>query len=347
VARRSGCPTSLFFQAQNEVFMQLRHAVASVAVTAALVPCALLTVSPAFADDAPGATPSATDTTGAATPTPTASATVSTEPSQTATPTGTPTPTATPSTTTPTPTATPSTDPTNGSNCKPSEDPQVDKNLSSTLHGLPSKIAAGSGWHPFTLHVANSSAASYKRVDFGVFAAQLSSDGWDENTDHLKLQYQDEATGSWHAVSLDENDYYAGYVGYSEIAGHSSLDIKLRLNVDAKAPAGEGYALAVGLYADDKGNCVIAGEDGYYEFRVLAAGSTAGGGNSQPTTGGEKPVPPKPAGDTDLTPGTTLAETGSSSTTPVIAATGGAVVLLGAGTLVALRRRGANRSAAH
>ncbi|MFC8368209.1 MULTISPECIES: hypothetical protein [unclassified Streptomyces] len=39
--------------------------------------------------------------------------------------------------------------------------------------------------------------------------------------------------------------------------------------------SGECFAISIGMYADDEGNCVYSGDDGYYEFDILAAGSTS------------------------------------------------------------------------
>ncbi|SEG42321.1 LPXTG-motif cell wall anchor domain-containing protein [Actinacidiphila yanglinensis] len=319
--------------------MKLRRAVVSVAATAALAPVALFaaTSASAAAGDTPSPTASATSTvttTPSATPTtdaPTAAPT-------TDAPTTPATPTTSPATTPATPTTGATTPPDDGTACDDSSDePQVDKNLTTTISGLPGKVAAGSGWHPFGLAVKNSSAKDYKRVDFALFAATVSAKDWNEDTSHLKVQFQNPDTGKWVAISLDENDPDANYLGYTEVKGHDSFTLKLRLNVDAKAPAGEGYVFGAGVYADDQGQCAISGGDNFYTFDVLAAGSASGGG-AVPTTGGEKPLPAKPAGDTELATGN-LAETGSSSALPTIAGVGGAVVVLGAGAVFLVRRR--------
>ncbi|MFC8388289.1 hypothetical protein [Streptomyces sp. NPDC057238] len=47
--------------------------------------------------------------------------------------------------------------------------------------------------------------------------------------------------------------------------------------------SGECFAISIGMYADDEGNCVYSGDDGYYEFDILAAGSTpADTGDAKP-----------------------------------------------------------------
>ncbi|NUS10619.1 MAG: LPXTG cell wall anchor domain-containing protein [Streptomyces sp.] len=210
--------------------------------------------------------------------------------------------------------------------------------MTTKVSGLPGKIAAGSGWHPFSMSVSNASGNDYKRVDFALFAATESAKNWNEDTSHLTLQFQNPDTGKWVDISLDENDPDAGYLGWTSVKAHESFTLKLRLDIDAKADAGKGYVLGFGVYADSKGECVLSGgDDNSYLFEVLAAGST-GGGSAQPDSGGQKPLPAKPAGDLQLTGGD-LAETGSSSMLPTIAIVGGVAVALGAGGMFVLRRR--------
>ncbi|MFF9453583.1 hypothetical protein [Streptomyces flaveolus] len=58
------------------------------------------------------------------------------------------------------------------------------------------------------------------------------------------------------------------------------------------------------MYADDEGNCVYSGDDGYYEFDILAAGSTpADTGDAKPQGGSKAAArqaggrhPDRPAG---------------------------------------------------
>ncbi|WP_258053232.1 LAETG motif-containing sortase-dependent surface protein [Streptomyces sp. Ru72] len=109
--------------------------------------------------------------------------------------------------------------------------------------------------------------------------------------------------------------------------------------MDKKAPAGLGFAISIGMYADDEGNCVFSGDDGYYEFDILKAGSASTDPGDAKPQGGRKPLPNKPAGNTEIDPQGHLAETGSSSALPVIALAGGAAVAVGAGAVFVVRRR--------
>ncbi|RLV69675.1 cell surface glycoprotein 1 [Streptomyces sp. CBMAI 2042] len=220
------------------------------------------------------------------------------------------------------------------------DDQQIDENLRTSLSGLPSEIVAGSGFHGFKLNVENKGDKAYKRVDLGLVAAQIDDDNWLPNTDHLTLQFKDPETGAWSDISLDQDDEVIGYIGYTDIRAKESFSIDLRLSVDKKAPEGYGFAIIIGLYADEEGNCVYPDSDEFYEFDVLAAGTDAGEPNeAEPQTGGKKPVPAKPVGNTEIKPEGTLAQTGSDSNLPVIATIGGLAILAGAGVVFALGRR--------
>ncbi|MEU1949949.1 LAETG motif-containing sortase-dependent surface protein [Streptomyces sp. NPDC020125] len=332
--------------------MKLRRALAAAAATAAIAPAALLAAPAAFAETpsespSPSASettsspedpsPSPTETTPTADPTPTTPAppTSSTQaPTPGETPSSTPTETATP---TPTPT---STEGPGDGECADDGDYNEDPELSTTLVGLPSKVVAGSGFHGFTFQVKNESDRSYQRVDFGLFAGTVHESAPDGTGKYLTLQYKDPETGAWKAISTDENDAGSGYIGYTDVRPHETLKVDLRLSVAKSAPEGFGYAISVGVYADDKGNCVYSTGE-YYEFDVLKAGSEPGKvppADPKPQ-GGTKPLPHKPEGNTEISPQGSLAETGSSSALPMIALIGGVAMAAGGGAVFVVRRR--------
>ncbi|MFE1933590.1 LAETG motif-containing sortase-dependent surface protein [Streptomyces sp. NPDC059474] len=333
--------------------MKLRRALAAAAATAAIAPAALLAAPAAFAETpsespSPSASetvtqspedpsPSPTETTPTADPTPTtpAPSTSSTQaPTPGETPSSTPTETATP---TPTPT---STEGPGDGECADDGDYNEDPELSTTLVGLPSKVVAGSGFHGFTFQVKNESDRSYQRVDFGLFAGTVHESAPDGTGKYLTLQYKDPETGAWKAISTDENDAGSGYIGYTDVRPHETLKVDLRLSVAKSAPEGFGYAISVGVYADDKGNCVYSTGE-YYEFDVLKAGSEPGKvppADPKPQ-GGRKPLPHKPEGNTEISPQGSLAETGSSSALPMIALIGGVAMAAGGGAVFVVRRR--------
>lgn len=330
--------------------MKLRRAMAVAAATAVIAPAVFLSAPAAFATetpspaatspsaDAPGGTPS-TPAAGESTP----AAVESTPAAQSASPAGN-TAAAVESDTTPSPSAT-SPSPSAGASdetfsCDVDKEPTYDENLRTSLTGLPSKIVAGSGFHGFKLNVTNKGGNSYKRVDLGVFTAQVDEDSWEESTGHLSLQYKDPESGVWTDISLDENDEGAGYLGYTDVKAKESLSIDLRLSVDKKAPAGFGFAISIGAYADDKGNCVFSDDESFYEFDILAADSEPGDvDDAEPQEGGKKPLPSKPSGNTEIQPQGNLAQTGSSSMLPTVGIAGGLAVVAGAGVVFAMKRR--------
>ncbi|WP_432026376.1 LAETG motif-containing sortase-dependent surface protein [Streptomyces sp. 1222.5] len=347
--------------------MKLRRSLALAAATAALAPAVLLTASAAYAADDDTAsptvsetapteeqsTPAAQDTTPAAEDT-TPAAEDTTAAGEETTPASEDTPPAadenlpaaaqssSSASASASVSATPSASASSGPfECDGGEDKvQVDKDLHTGLSGLPSKIVAGSGFHAFQLNVNNTGGRAYQRVDLGVFAAQMNEKDYFIDTSHLTLQYKDPSSGNWVGISLDENDEGAGYLGYTDVKAHESFSIDMRLAVDAKAPAGLGYAISIGMYADDEGNCVFSGDDSFYEFDILKAGAAPGDPGDAKPQGGKKPLPKhQPSGNTKIEPQGHLAQTGSSSVLPVIALAGGAAVVLGGGAVFAVRRR--------
>ncbi|MEW2314275.1 LAETG motif-containing sortase-dependent surface protein [Streptomyces bauhiniae] len=339
--------------------MKLRRSLALAAATAVLSPVVLMTASVAQAEENPSS-PTVTESasTGETEPedntssTPanetstSAEAETSTPPAETSTSASASTSTsASPSASTsasPSASASASASASTGPQDCDETDPKLDKELTTSLSGLPSKIVAGSGFHGFKLNVKNSGKHAYKRVDLGVFAAAMGEDDFSDATQYLTLQYQDPTSGKWNDISVDLDDEAAGYLGYTDVKAKESFSIDLRLSVDKKAPAGAGFAISIGSYVDDEGNCVYASDDDFYEFDILAAGTTPGpvDDSTPKPQGGSKPLPStKPAGNTQVVPQGHLAETGSSSALPAIALAGGAAVALGLGAVFVVRRR--------
>lgn len=321
--------------------MKLRRAMAVAAATAAIAPLALLSAPAAFATDespTPSATVSETasetasatptETTPAPSETPSASATETTPaPSASATATTSTSATPAPSTSTsPTPSDTPEPEP---SEC---QDSKVDVSIS----GLPGKIAAGSGWHKFSLNVLNNSKSTLNELGF--FAGASSDKAGDDLFQSKKVQLQayNEDTKAWEDV--DSEGYAVGYVGYTdELKPDYEVDIPLRINVKSSAPVGAGFSLGASIYGDTDGECTGFGEVAY-KFQIVSSGTDTDG--TKPQEGGKVPVSDKPAdkGNTPEVNGS-LAETGSSSALPMIALSGGIAVVAGAGAVFVVRRR--------
>jgi LPXTG-motif cell wall-anchored protein len=330
--------------------MKLRRAMAAAAATAVIAPLALLAAPAAYAtDDTNTATPTATATeTSTETATPTATATET----QTATPTATPTPTATETqtatpTATPTATATATTAVPTTSAPEPSKTPDPepsvceDTKVDVSIAGLPGKIAAGSGWHKFSLNVLNNSDSTLNDLDFYAGASA------DKNGDDLfkskqvRLQAWNPEDKVWE--DLDAGGYAVGYVGYTdELKPDYEVDIPLRLNVKSSAPVGAGFSLGATIYGDNDDQCTGFG-DVSYKFQIVAAGTDTDG--TKPQEGGKAPVTSEePSGNTPQVDGS-LAETGSSSALPVIGLVGGVAVVAGAGAIFVVRRRKAGAEA--
>ncbi|MEU6529251.1 LPXTG cell wall anchor domain-containing protein [Streptomyces sp. NPDC046928] len=331
--------------------MKLRRALAAAATTAVIAPIALLSAPAAFATDetttpaTSETTPAAGDTTPPAdtetttpaddettAPAPTDEETDETSPdpddsTSAPAPSTSATDSASPSPSTSTPEETEEPDP-EESVC---EDTKVDVSIS----GLPGKISAGSGWHKFSLSVLNTSDSTLEDLDF--FAgASSDADGMDLfKSKQVEIQAWDPEDEVW--VTLDEDGYAVGYVGYTDVLEPDYVvDIPMRVNVKSSAPAGAGFTLGATIYGDADGDCVGFG-DVAYKYQIVAAGTDTDG--TEPQEGGKAPVTDeKPGSDTPQVTGS-LAETGSSSQLPVIGTVGGVAILAGAGVMFAMKRR--------
>ncbi|GGV77736.1 hypothetical protein GCM10010228_45020 [Streptomyces massasporeus] len=211
------------------------------------------------------------------------------------------------------------------------EDTKVDVSIS----GLPGKIAAGSGWHKFSLNVLNNSDSTLNDLNF--FAGASPDKNGEElfTSKQVQLQAWDPADKTW--VDLNEGGYAVGYVGYTdELKPEYEVDIPLRLNVSKSAPVGAGFSLGATIYGDNDAECTGFG-DVSYKFQIVSAGTDTDG--TKPQEGGKAPVTDeKPSGNTPEVTGS-LAETGSSSALPMISLVGGAAVVAGAGAIFVVRRR--------
>ncbi|MER5941380.1 LAETG motif-containing sortase-dependent surface protein [Streptomyces sp. NPDC001928] len=327
--------------------MKLRRAMAAAAATAVIAPIALLSAPVAFAtDETP--TPTVSESTPAAEES-TPAAEESTPAAEESTPAAEEsTPAAEESTpaaeeSTPAPETSESTPAPEESTTAPEEsetpDPEVsaceDSKVDVSYTGLPGKIAAGSGWHKFSLNVLNSSDSTLEDLDF--FAgASPDADGMELfRSKQVELQAWDPEGKVW--VTLDEEGYAVGYVGYTDqLKPDYEVNIPMRINVKSSAPAGAGFTLGATIYGDADDECVGFGEVAY-KFQIVAAGTDTDG--TEPQEGGKAPVTDKePSSNTPEVTGN-LAETGSSSNLPVIGTIGGIAIVAGAGVVFAMKRR--------
>ncbi|MFJ8051687.1 LAETG motif-containing sortase-dependent surface protein [Streptomyces luteogriseus] len=320
--------------------MKLRRAMAAAAATAVIAPVALLAAPAAYATDETTPTPSASVSESAPETSPSPSVSESapeTSPAPSTSvsasaPETSGSPSASASESSPAPTAS---EPEESESPDPEPSVCEDTKVDVSISGLPGKIAAGSGWHKFSLNVLNNSDSTLNDLDF--FAGASPDKNGEElfTSKQVQLQAWDPQDKTW--VDLNEGGYAVGYVGYTdELKPEYEVDIPLRLNVSKSAPVGAGFSLGATIYGDNDAECTGFG-DVSYKFQIVSAGTDTGG--TKPQEGGKAPVTDeKPSGNTPEVTGS-LAETGSSSALPMISLVGGAAVVAGAGAIFVVRRR--------
>ncbi|MER7829047.1 MULTISPECIES: LPXTG cell wall anchor domain-containing protein [unclassified Streptomyces] len=334
--------------------MKLRRAMAVAAATAVITPAAFLMAPAAYATDS---TPSATESSApAATPSQDAATSETTSPAEdeksqeTGTPeelskteepkteapaAGATTPAPSGSASAPAPSTTPSGSASPSEPAMECEKFEDNEGLRTSLVGLPSKVVAGSGWQNFSFRVENKTGHDVEGVDAYLYADAIDGEDFDSMAQYLTVQAH--IGGTW--VNIADED---GYFGTSNALKENEFtEAQMRLKVDAKAPAGYGFAFASGVSFTQDGLCEF-GEEMEYEFEILAAGTDAGDvddAEGKPGKGDKKPDT-KPQGELAELPVTgTLAETGSSSMLPTIGIAGGIAIVAGAGVVFALKRR--------
>ncbi|MEU9595941.1 LPXTG cell wall anchor domain-containing protein [Streptomyces sp. NPDC048109] len=355
--------------------MKLRRALAAAAVTAVVAPAALLAAPSAHATGGTSASPSASasaspDETDVTDETASETATDPAPGDATGSPTGspgateetdgeetgeagsgeeeTPAPDVSESTTSAPANPSPSASAPEGSEGSagpeesqaPDPEPSVceDTKVDVDIEGLPGEIAAGSGWHEFSLNVANDSGSTLRNLEY-LAGASADLDGEELfESEKVGLQAWNPEDESW--VDLDELGYAVGYIGYTdELAPDYEVAIPMRINVRADAPVGAGFTLGATIYGDADGECTGFG-DVAYKFRIVAPGTDTEG--TRPQEGGKAPLAPvtvekAPANVPEVTG--SLASTGAGSALPVIGLVGGLAVVAGGGAVFVVRRR--------
>ncbi|MEU5690162.1 hypothetical protein, partial [Streptomyces venezuelae] len=231
--------------------------------------------------------------------------------------------------------------------------------LSTTLHGLPSKVVPGSGWKNFTFRAINSSAKAIKTVDVYALLAAFGHNNRDR-WHLLTLQWYDEDACVWKTV-----DPNIGHLTtLAGLAPGEHTDIKLRMKVGVGTPVGVGYASALGGYLDED-DTLIMSDAMPYDFDIVVEKSeppATGELGSKPQDPGNKPasqgdLPQVSATDTggtvgradsgatltetgsDADSGATLAATGSTAGSGWMLGAGGASITLGAALAAAAHSR--------
>lgn len=213
--------------------------------------------------------------------------------------------------------------------------------LTTVVTGLPSTVVAGTKTD-FKLRVTNGTDKTLDEVYPFVYVHATDASGLKGLDDLVHLQWSSASSSTWKNV---DNENYIDRVSPLKAGAHA--DIKMRLTVDAKAPAGNGVTFVAGDYWNEDGTCGGSPDLEGYEFMIAAAGSKPGK-VPDATVGTTKPK------DSNLTTqtgasaspaGGTLAATGSSDATSQLALASGAALAIGAGAVFVVRRRKAGSHA--
>ncbi|MFJ7058912.1 LPXTG cell wall anchor domain-containing protein [Streptomyces griseobrunneus] len=205
--------------------------------------------------------------------------------------------------------------------------------LTTVVTGFPSKVTAGTAT-TFSVRVTNGTDKDMEKVLTYASVHATDKSGAKDIAKYLKLKWTSASSPKWKTV---DGDLYIDTIGALKRGEHG--DIKLRLDVDAKAPAGQGLTFIAGDYFNEDG-CGLTPDAAVNKFDIKAAAgkpvpkptkaAPAGSGVTPQGSGSSVPV--------NTTSGT-LAATGSSDATTQIALAGGAAVVLGAGAMFIVRRR--------
>ncbi|MGW0781407.1 LAETG motif-containing sortase-dependent surface protein [Streptomyces sp. NPDC002913] len=220
------------------------------------------------------------------------------------------------------------------------EDCVPESKLTTVVTGLPSTVVAGTKVK-FNLRVTNGSDKAMDEVFPFAYVHATDTSGLKDIDDLVHLQWSSASNSGWQTV---DNEHYMDAISPLKAGAHA--DIKMRLTIDASAPAGNGVTFVAGDYFNDNGSCGGTPDLEGYEFMIAAAGTDPGDVDDA------KPGTTKPNTDVQPQTGTsaspvngTLASTGSSSATSQLALASGAALAIGAGAVFVVRRRKAGTHA--
>lgn len=217
--------------------------------------------------------------------------------------------------------------------------------LTAVVTGLPDKVVGGTTRN-FTLRVTNGTDETMDEVYPYAAVHAFDDEGLEELDSYLDLEWSTAANPDWRDVDLLDGS------SVGPLKAKASVDVKLRLKVDADVPAGQGAAFATADYVNEDGSCGGHPDLGHYEFQILAEGSDPGKvedaegkpGEDDHTTGqgGTSTTPVNATGDSG---NGSLAETGAGEVLAKAGLAGGAALVLGVGAVAAARRRNAGADA--
>ncbi|MFF2326617.1 MULTISPECIES: LAETG motif-containing sortase-dependent surface protein [unclassified Streptomyces] len=221
------------------------------------------------------------------------------------------------------------------------EDCVPEAKLTTVVTGLPSTVVAGTKV-TFNLRVTNGTKKTMDEVLPFAYVHATDRSGLNDIDDLVHLQWSSAASSTWKTV---DNEHYMDAISPLKAGAHA--DVKMRLTIDASAPAGNGITFVAGDYFNDNGTCGGNPDLEGYEFLIAAAGSKPGKvDDAKPST--TKPntsdLKPQSGASADPVSGS-LAATGSSSATSQLALASGAALAIGAGAVFAVRRRKAGSQA--
>ncbi|MEJ8658087.1 peptidase [Streptomyces sp. MS1.AVA.4] len=224
------------------------------------------------------------------------------------------------------------------------EDCVPEPKFTTVVQGLPEKVVGGTTVD-FTLRVKNGTSKPMAEVYPYAAVHAFDTKGLKELDSYLDLEWSTAANPAWEDVD-PEMGLFVG-----SLKAKSSVDVKLRLKVDAKIPAGQGAAFVAGNYVNEDDSCGGTPDVDYYEFEILTKGSNPGKVDDAKGQQGDSntPTPQGGSSSTSVNGGSessgSLATTGSSSVMPKVALAGGVALVLGAGAVVVARRRKAGADA--
>lgn len=217
--------------------------------------------------------------------------------------------------------------------CGKASDP--DFPIDTRIHGGPTTVRAGSGFHTWSVELANGTDEACIRIH-PVLVLTAQDPGL--TADRVTVQFHDDKAGRWRPVLLEgttEDELVGafddGFAGFT-VPARGRITVRTRLSLAAGTAANNVTVnAAVVQRKGDDGDWV--GESGDYRFAVVQGDGTGPARPSPTRSPGASPVD----GESPRSALDQLATTGSAPLARV--GVGAAVVLLSAGLLVLARRR--------
>ncbi|MFD8743625.1 LAETG motif-containing sortase-dependent surface protein [Streptomyces sp. NPDC059616] len=220
------------------------------------------------------------------------------------------------------------------------EDCVPEARLTTVVTGLPSTVVAGTKVD-FKLRVTNGTDKTMDKVLPFAYVHATDRSGLKSTDDLVHLQWSSASSSKWKTV---DNKHYMDAISPLKAGTHA--DIKMRLKVDASAPAGNGITFVAGDYFNENGTCGGNPDLEGYEFLIAAAGSKPGKvDDAKPSTTKPNTSDVRTQSSASRPVSGSLAATGSSSAVPQLALASGAAMAIGGGAVFLVRRRKAGTHA--